>query len=297
MRVLITGCRGQLGRELLRQLKQGYSELGPLPEHYKDAVVAGVDIDDFDLADKAAARAYIDENSYDVVFNCAAYTAVDASEQNPDTAFAANALAVRNLAEICDLTDTKLVHISTDYVFDGTATEPYREYDLPNPQSVYGKTKYAGERYAAERCRRLFIVRTQWLYGYFGRNFAVNIMKAARERGALRVVHDQYGSPTNAVDLAHHLLKLAVTNRYGTYHCVNKGVTTWHDFTAEILRLSGIDATLAPCTTAEYPLPAKRPAYSVLDNMMLRLTVGDEMRDWKAALAVFIKNLDKENPQ
>ncbi len=294
MKLLITGCNGQLGRELFKQLKNGYAELGSIPERFAGAKVTGVDLDDYDLADRRAVREHILDEEFDVVINCAAYTNVDGCETEQDAAYKANVIAVRNLAEACDDAGAKLVHVSTDYVFSGDACAPYREYDLPNPQSVYGKTKLAGEQAVRESCRRHFIVRTQWLYGYYGRNFVKTIMNAARINGAVKVVNDQFGCPTNAVDLAYHLLRVAAGNRYGVYHCVNQGVTTWYAFTQEILRLAGINATVTPCTTDEFPHVANRPAYSPLDNMMLRLTVGDEMRRWQDALAMFLANLDKE---
>lgn len=294
MRILITGCRGQLGTELQKQLKVGHSELGPLPSVYKDIYVKGVDIDDFDVSDKAAVREHLEEESYNIVINCAAFTNVDGCETSPDTAYAANAIAVRNLAEVCEETMTKFVHLSTDYVFPGDADHPYREYDLPAPQSVYGKTKLAGELAALERCRRSFVIRTQWLYGYNGKNFVKTILAKAKEDGKLQVVNDQFGCPTSAADLAHHILKIAASNRYGIYHCVNAGVTSWYEFTLEILRLAGIEADVQPCSTEQFPRPAKRPAYSALDNMMLRLTVGDEMRTWQDAIASYIQNLERE---
>ncbi len=295
MRILITGCMGQLGSELQKQIKQGHSEIGPIPEVYKNASVTAVDLKDFDLADKQSVHSCLDEGSYDVVLNCAAYTNVDMCESNPDVAYAANALAVNNLAECCEQTRTKLLHVSTDYVFPGNATEPRREYDSPAPLTVYGKTKLAGERCVTERCASHFVVRTAWLYGYNGNNFVKAIMKKAREEGKCTVVNDQLGNPTSAADLAHHILKIAATDRYGIYHCTNNGVCSWYDFACEIVRLAGIDAQVVPCTTAEYPRPAHRPAYSALDNMMLRCTCGDEMRDWQDALAQYIKTLAEES--
>lgn len=292
MRILITGCKGQLGHELIKQLKNGYSEIGPLPVQYTDPHMVGIDIDDFDLGDKQAVLDHVRDGSFDVVINCAAMTNVDGCEADPDAAYKTNALAARNLAMACEQTATKLVHLSTDYVFPGDVQQPYREFDLTGPQNVYGKTKLAGECFIRERCYRYFIVRTQWLYGYNGGNFVKTIMKTARENGKVNVVNDQFGCPTSAADVAHHILKIAADNRYGIYHCVNHGVTSWYDFTREIIKLAGIDAEVNPCTTLEFPRPAHRPAYSALDNMMLRLTVGDEMRSWQDAIAEYIKNLD-----
>lgn len=288
MRILITGCKGQLGTEIAKQIAEGHSEIGPIPKMYHNATVVGVDMDDFDLSDKSAVKKNLHDGSYDIVFNCAAFTNVNACESSQDTAYAANALAIRNLAEVCESTATKLVHVSTDYVFSGDATEPYREYDIPSPVTVYGKTKLAGEICLRERCRRHFILRTAWLYGYNGNNFVRTMVRLAKEKGEIRVVNDQFGNPTSAADLAHHMLEVAQGNRYGVYHCTNNGVCSWYDFACEIIRLSGIPCRVIPITTAEYPTPAHRPAYSALDNMMLRLTCGDQMRDWKDALAEFM---------
>ncbi len=292
MRILITGCKGQLGTELQKQLREGHSEIGDIPKCYHNATVVGVDLDDFDLSDKESVKRNLHDGSYDLVVNCAAYTNVDGCETNQDTAYAANALAIRNLAESCESTATKLVHISTDYVFGGDAKEPYREYDLPAPVTAYGKTKLAGETMLRERCRRHFIVRTSWLYGLNGNNFVKAILRKARQTGAVTVVNDQFGNPTSAADLAHHILEIAQGNRYGLYHCTNNGVCSWFDFAREILRLSGLDATVTPCTTAEYPSAAHRPAYSALDNMMLRLTSGDHMRPWQDALADYMRKVE-----
>jgi dTDP-4-dehydrorhamnose reductase len=290
MRILITGSKGQLGSELARQLAAGGSGLGELPAQYRDAYVVGVDIEDFDLGDKQAVLDHVRGGSFDLVINCAAMTNVDGCEAAPDAAYKANAIAARNMAMVCEQTATKLVHLSTDYVFAGDAAEPYREYDLPAPKSVYGKTKLAGEQFVRERCYRYFIVRTQWLYGQGG-NFVRTILKAARERGELKVVNDQFGCPTSAEDLAYHILKIALDNRYGIYHCVNHGVTSWFEFAREIVRLAGVDAEVRPCETFEFSRPAPRPAYSALDNMMLRLTVGDGMRDWRDALAPYVRGI------
>ena len=163
---------------------------------------------------------------------------------------------------------------------------------------MYGKTKLLGEEYVRQFCTRWFVVRTAWLYGYVGKNFVKTMVNAARKTGSLTVVDDQLGNPTNAADLAHHILKLAVTEEYGVYHCTGEGVCSWYEFTKEIVRLAGLQATVAPCTSAEYkaahPAAADRPAWSALDNRMLRCTVGDEMRPWKQALAAFFENWNGE---
>ena len=193
----------------------------------------------------------------------------------------------------------KLVHVSTDYVFSGDAAQPVWEYDLPAPRSVYGKTKLLGEQYVQQFCTHYLIVRTAWLYGYAGNNFVKTILRLARQNGGVTVVDDQLGNPTNAADLAHEILNLLVTKEYGVYHCTGEGVCSWCEFAAEIIRLSGIPATVTPCTTEQFIAGAKkqiapRPAYSALENAMLKATIGNEMRDWKTALACFFENYKPE---
>lgn len=292
MNVLITGSNGQLGRELAKNLANGYTELGPIPEELQGAQVVCVDVDEMDITNYDAVVDLVEELSLDVIFNCAAYTNVNGCETDSDTAFRVNALGARNLAMAAERFGAKLIHVSTDYVFSGEGNTPRSEWDLCNPQSVYGKTKYLGEQYVRDFCKRYFIVRTAWLYGYEGNNFVKTIMRIAREKGSATVVNDQFGNPTNAADLAHHLLKLAVTEQYGVYHCTGTGECSWYDFACKIVEYAGIPATVSPCTTAEYPTPAKRPAYSSLDNRMLRNTVGDEMRPWEEALRYFITHLE-----
>jgi dTDP-4-dehydrorhamnose reductase len=293
-RVLITGDQGQLGTELRRALSCGETELGNIPAGLHNCQVTGVDIDGLDIADQEAVSAFIQEDKPDLIINCAAFTDVDNCESDPDTAMRANAVGPRNLALAAEETGAKLVHISTDYVFSGEDPALRSEWDIPNPRSVYGYSKLLGEQYVRQFCRRSFIVRTAWLYGRTGNNFVKTILQAARETGTLKIVNDQYGSPTNAADLAHHLLKLAAGESYGLYHCTNNGECSWYEFAAEFLRLSELAYTIIPCTTEEYPRPAKRPAHSCLDNRMLRLTVGDEMRPWQEAIAAYMRRYNKE---
>lgn len=293
MHILITGVNGQLGQELVRVLKSGQTELGSVPEPFKNCRVAGIDIDDLDITDLPAVKGFIRSGGYDVIINCAAYTNVNKCETDRDTAFKANALGPRNLAIAAQEIDAKLVHVSTDYVFPGDGYVPYIEGDVPFPHSMYGRTKLLGEQYVRDFCSRYFIVRTAWLYGYKGNNFVKTIMKNAREKGELKVVSDQRGNPTNAADLAHHLLKAAASEQYGIYHCTGNGECSWYDFACRIVEYAGISCKVSPCTTDEYPTPAKRPAYSSLDNMMLRCTVGDEMRQWEQALKYFIDHLQE----
>ena len=296
MKLLITGSHGQLGSELAAQLTGGQTPFGPLPALYRDCTVQSVDVEELDITDGAAVQACMRAQRPDVVINCAAMTNVDGCEAHPDDAFKVNALGARNLAIAAEEAGAKLIHVSTDYVFRGEGDAPLSECELPCPKSMYGKTKLLGEEYVQKFCSRWFIVRTAWLYGYVGKNFVKTMVNAGKKFGALTVVNDQLGNPTNAADLAHHLLKLAVTEEFGVYHCTGEGVCSWYDFASEIIRLAGVDATVAPCTSAEYkaknPASADRPAWSALDNRMLRCTVGDEMRPWRDALACYFEHWD-----
>ena len=300
MKILITGSHGQLGTELLRQLKEGRSEIGPIPEKLCTAKVIPTDGDELDITDRDEVVAFVRRMEPDVIINCAAYTNVDGCESHTGDAFKVNALGPRNLAIAAQKVGAKLVHVSTDYVFSGKENGgvPLDESALPAPVSAYGRTKLLGEQYVRQFCPRSFVVRTAWLYSHTGKNFVFTMVNAGRKLGALTVVNDQLGNPTNAADLAHHLLKLAVSSEYGTYHCTGEGVCSWYDFACEIIRLSGVKATVAPCTSAEYaaahPDAASRPAWSALENRMLACTVGNEMRPWQEALTEFFKN---ESPE
>lgn len=290
MKILITGSNGMLATQVITDLQRGYTELGDVPAALKGADLLLADVDTLDITDKAAVESYMEVNRPDVVINCAAYTNVDGCESNQDTAFMVNAIGSRNLAMGCENIGAKLVHVSTDYVFRGDEPTPRREYDMPWPISAYGKTKFAGEEFVRQYCKKSFIVRTAWLYGYNGKNFVKTMVWLAKEKGGAKVVNDQHGNPTNAADLSHHLLKIAASEEYGTYHCTGNGECTWFEFAAEIARLAGYEGVMSPCTSEEFPTPTKRPAYSSLDNMMLRVTVGDEMRHWKDALKAYFDN-------
>ena len=291
MKILITGCKGQLGTELQDIIKKGYGEIGEISKGLKKAEIIAVDVDELDITDLEEVENKITFFNPDVVINCAAATNVDGCESNRDFAFKVNSLGPRNLAIACEKVRAKLVQVSTDYVFSGVGETPLTEYDLTNPYSVYGKTKLLGEQYVREFSSKYFIVRTAWLYGYVGHNFVYTMRKLGKERDSINVVNDQRGNPTHANDLAYHILKLIETEEYGVYHCTGKGECTWYDFAKMIIELSGEKCEVNPCTSEEYKTPAKRPEYSSLDNMMLRNTVGDEMRDWKEAIKSFIENL------
>ena len=291
MKILITGSKGQLGNELKDIINKGYSEIGKVSECIKNSQVFDFDVDKLDITDLKSVKNVLNTIKPDVVINCAAATNVDGCESDEDFAFKVNSLGPRNLAMICEEIGAKLVQVSTDYVFSGVGEKPLTEYDLTAPYSVYGKTKLLGENYVREFCSKYYIVRTAWLYGYVGHNFVYTMRRLGKEKDSINVVNDQIGNPTHANDLAYHILKLIETDEYGIYHCTGKGECSWYDFAKMIIELSGEECIVNPCTSEEYKTPAKRPEYSSLDNMMLRNTVGDEMRNWQDAIKSFIENL------
>lgn len=291
MKLLITGSRGQLGNELISIIKSGRAEIGKIPCGYSIDDVTAIDIDELDISDIDATRKYITELRPDAVVNCAAFTNVNACETEWELAYKANAEGPANLATVCEEIGAEFLHISTDYVFSGDGDKPYLEQDPTDPCGAYGKTKQKGEELALANCKRTYILRVAWLYGYVGKNFVKTIITAARNNGAVKVVNDQFGNPTSANDVAYHILKVLGSENYGIYHCTNNGICSWYDFAKRIIEKAGVDATVSPCTTDEYPTPTKRPAYSALDNKHLRDTVGDEMRNWQDAIDMYIKNL------
>ncbi|TCL32981.1 dTDP-4-dehydrorhamnose reductase [Anaerospora hongkongensis] len=278
MKVAVTGANGQLGKEIARQ-------------GAKHELIL-TDYDTLDVTDYSAVTAFMKTVRPDAVIHCAAYTNVDGAEADYDGAFRINAVGTQNLAAGCLETAARLVYISTDYVFDGQTRQPYREFDSVNPQNVYGITKRHGEEIVRQLLGRHYIIRTAWLYGE-GSNFARTMLNLAAKNSTLKVVNDQIGTPTSTVDLARAIYALLATDAYGTYHGTCQGQCSWYDFACEIFRQAGKQVKVLPVTTDEFPRPAKRPAYSVLDNYMLRMTIGDPMRNWQNALADYISGLDK----
>lgn len=273
MKILVTGAYGQLGREIARQ--------GTTHE------LILTDYDTLNIADGQSVSAMMREVRPQAVIHCAAYTAVDAAEADADGAFRVNVVGSQNVAAACLETGARMVYISTDYVFDGNSEKPYREFDQANPQSVYGMTKWQGEQIVRQIMGRHYILRTAWLYGE-GSNFVRTMLKLADKQDTLRVVNDQFGTPTSTVDLTRAIFRLLHSDAYGTYHASCQGQCSWYEFAGEIFRLCRKEVTVLPVTTAEFPRPAARPAYSVLDNHMLRMTVGDPMREWREALAEYM---------
>ncbi|MBV7271535.1 dTDP-4-dehydrorhamnose reductase [Clostridium sp. PL3] len=287
MKILITGAKGQLGVQIHSIIDKGKSEIGKIDDNIVNSEIRYVDLDKLDITNLKEILDYIEEFIPNIIVNCAAYTDVDKCESDIDNAFKVNSIGPCNLAIAAEKVGAKLLHVSTDYVFNGKGNISFKEYDIPNPVSVYGKTKLLGEQYVREHCSKYFIVRTAWLYGKYGKNFVYTILNAAKEKGYLEVVNDQRGNPTNAEDLAHHILKLITTENYGIYHCTGIGECSWYDFAYKIVDYAGINCTVIPITSEKIERVAKRPAYSALDNMMLRCTLGDEMREWEKALKAF----------
>jgi dTDP-4-dehydrorhamnose reductase len=286
-KILVTGSNGQLGRAL----KKEYANEQNVEFIHTD-VAKGDGIFALDITDIDAVLAFVREKNPDVIINCAAHTNVDACEAQWDLAYKINAIGARNLSIAAAKTDAKLIHISTDYVFEGTSPKPLTEFDQTGPISAYGKTKYEGERFVKEFSQKHFILRTAWLYGD-GKNFVKTMLKLAETHDTITVVSDQYGSPTSAAELARMVHFLEPTESYGTYHATCEGQCSWADFAKAIFQRAGKTTNVQYVTTEEYNSPAKRPAYSVLDNYMLRLAFGDafQMADWQDALDEYMKEL------
>ncbi len=251
MKVLVTGVKGQLGYDVAKELeKRGTS-------------VVGVDVDEMDITDEAAVRRVISEALPDAVIHCAAYTAVDAAQDNEEMCRKVNAEGTRYIAKMCKELGIKMLYISTDYVFDGQGTRPWEPDDERNPLSVYGQTKYEGELAVQNMLDKYFIVRITWTFGVNGKNFVKTMLRLSEKNSSIRVVNDQYGSPTATADLAVLLSDMIATDKYGIYHATNEGICTWYEFTCEIFRQAGIGVEVVPVTTAEYGAKAPRPANSM----------------------------------
>ncbi len=290
MNILITGAKGQLGSELVKILGEGRSEKRELPPLYLGNNIVAVDVDELDITSAESVDSYFALSKPSLVFNCAAMTNVDGCESNEKAANQVNAIGPKNLAVASSRYGSRLIHVSTDYVFSGDSAKPYEETDEPSPKTVYGRTKLDGERFVLENCRNSCVCRTAWLYGYVGNNFVKTILRLSREKKELTVVSDQVGNPTSAVDLAFQLVLLAASNETGIFHCTCNGeAVSWNAFAKRIVEKSGLDVPVKACLTDEFPRPARRPAYSALDNRHLRETIGDSMRDWREALDSFLE--------
>jgi dTDP-4-dehydrorhamnose reductase len=285
MKILITGCNGQLGNEM-QLLEKDY------PQHEW----INTDVEELDITNQLAVEQFVAEQQIDGIVNCAAYTAVDKAEDNKELCTTLNTVAPAYLAAAVEKRSGWMIQISTDYVFDGTHHTPYVETDTPCPNSVYGSTKLAGELGVQKFCRRTMIIRTAWLYSTFGNNFVKTMLRLGREKAELGVIFDQIGTPTYARDLA-HVIMVAIDKgiQPGVYHFSNEGVISWYDFTKAIHRLAGITTChVRPLHTSEYPTPAHRPHYSVLDKTKLKQTYGIEVPYWETSLEVCVRKLLNE---
>ena len=284
MKILVTGCNGQLGRAINKVYEEEVKS-GDVTIINTDFGVEGVR--DIDITDIDSVRSIVKETEPDVIINCAAYTNVNAAESNEDVAYKINAEGPKNLAIVSNEAGIKLVHVSTDYVFDGTKRTPYVETDDPKPLGAYGRTKYAGEQFVMENTDKYFIVRTAWLYGD-GKNFVRTMLGLAETHDEVSVVCDQIGSPTSAMELARGIKVLVPTEEYGIYHGTCENKCSWADFTEEIFMLAGKNTKVNHITTDMYPTPAERPAYSVLDNKAFRERLNYTFADWKYAIEEYM---------
>ena len=282
MKILITGAYGQLG-----------NELKVLSENYPDWEFVFTDVDSLDITDEEQVKSYVTDSNFELVINCAAYTAVDKAESDFETARKVNALAPKLLAKYSKAVGAKYIHVSTDYVFAGDAHLPYKETDAVAPNGAYGKTKLEGEQNCQAENPETVIIRTAWLYSTFGNNFVKTMLRLGKEKEELGVVFDQVGSPTYAADLAGAILKVAESEKFvpGIYHYSNEGVASWYDFALAIFELSGVSCKVKPVLSENFPTPAKRPAYSVLNKAKIKGTYDLKVPYWRDSLKQCIGKL------
>lgn len=279
MVVLVTGANGQLGQSLQF-----------IAKNHSNIEFVFCDSKELDITNYDNVNAVFNEFIPDYCINAAAYTAVDKAESESEKAYSINVLGAQNLAKVCKTNNTVLLHVSTDFVFDGNKTTPYTELDIPNPTGVYGQTKLDGELAIQDIWEKHYIVRTSWVYSQFANNFMKTMLRLSSERESLSVVDDQIGTPTNAVDLAEVLVTIITKNakhnieHYGIFNFSNEGQCSWFDFAKEIFRLNNNSINLQPIPTTSYPTPAKRPAYSVLDKTKIKTTFGIEILNWEESL-------------
>ena len=280
MRVFVTGVKGQLGYDVMNELeKRGLTGIG-------------VDIDEMDITDAAACRKVISEAKPDAVIHCAAYTAVDAAEDNVDLCRRVNADGTRNIAQVCHDLDIKMMYISTDYVFDGQGTRPWEPDDERHPLNVYGQTKYEGELAVEELVKKFFTVRIAWVFGVNGKNFIKTMLRLGKERGAVSVVDDQVGSPTYTYDLARLLVDMIQTDKYGRYHATNEGLCSWYEFACEIFKKAGMEqVSVTPVTSEQFPAKAKRPSNSRMSKEKLTEAGFEHLPSWQDALERYLRTI------
>lgn len=281
MKILITGSKGQLGHDLMNELEK------------REIEYIGVDVEEMDITDADACRRVITEAAPDAVIHCAAYTAVDAAEDNVELCRKINAEGTKNIAEVCRDLDIKMMYISTDYVFNGEGTRPWEPDDHREPLNIYGLTKYEGEVYIERLVKKFFTVRIAWVFGVNGKNFIKTMLRLGKERGAVSVVDDQIGSPTYTYDLARLLVDMIQTEEYGRYHATNEGLCSWYEFACEIFRQAGMDeVTVTPVDSSQFPAKAKRPKNSRMDRSKLVEKGFTPLPTWQDALGRYLKEIE-----
>lgn len=276
MKVLVTGVNGQLGYDVVKELKK------------REHQAIGVDREQMDLTSTEQIKECIYDVKPEAIIHCAAYTAVDKAEDEEDLCRRVNATAIKDIAECAKMLDIPMIYISTDYIFDGTKDGEYTEEDTPNPINIYGKTKYEGELYVQELLKKYYIVRISWVFGENGNNFIDTMLRLAKERDSLNVINDQVGSPTYTKDLSRLLVDMIETDKYGIYHATNEGYCTWYEFAKEIFKIANVDIKVNPITTLEYPTKANRPINSKMIKLKLIGNRFKPLRDWKEALDDYI---------
>ena len=294
MVVLVTGASVQLGQSLQFLAKSQFS-INIKNQKENDLEFIFCNSTELDITDSNNVQNIFDKYKPNFCINTAAYTAVDKAESEPEKAYLINVVGAKNLAAACNQYNATLLHISTDFVFDGSKKSPYTEIDLPNPAGVYGQTKLEGEKAVQEICAKHYIIRTSWVYSQFGNNFLKTMLRLASEKDSLSVVNDQIGTPTNAVDLAAVLIKIIqnsiqypTKNNYGIYNFSNEGYCSWYDFAKKIFEFNNSKINLQPIATSGYPTPAKRPIYSVLDKSKIKNTFNLQIKTWQESLITVI---------
>lgn len=281
MKVLVTGVKGQLGYDVVNELEKRGIE------------AVGVSIREMNLTDAANADRVIKEAAPDAVIHCAAYTAVDAAEEDQEECRRVNVDVTQNIANVCRELDIKMLYVSTDYVFSGLGERFWEPEDEPDPQSVYGRTKYEGELAVRNTLDKYFIVRIAWAFGVNGKNFVKTMLNLSKNHDTIKVVNDQFGSPTYTFDLAKLLADMIVTEKYGVYHAANEGVCSWYDFACAIFKEAGIEMNVTPVTTEEYGAKAKRPANSRMSTERLKENGFEKLPPWQDALRRYVQELKK----
>lgn len=280
MKVLVTGVKGQLGYDVVNELKKRGHE------------AVGVDIEEMDITDEESVNRVIREAAPDSVIHCAAYTAVDAAEDNEELCRAVNARGTGNIARVCKALDIPMMYISTDYVFNGQGTRPWEPDDQREPLNIYGQTKYEGELEVEENLKKYFIVRIAWVFGVNGKNFIKTMLNLGKTRDKLSVVADQIGSPTYTFDLARLLVDMIETEKYGRYHATNEGLCSWYDFACEIFKQAGMNVTVEPVTSDQFPVKAKRPMNSRISKDKLIENGFQPLPSWQDALRRYLTEIE-----